>query len=302
MSPNFHNIASKAKLTFGSPLIGRSYEMDTLNGYRFSFNGKEKDLETESQDYGMRIYDARLSRFLSVDPISGEYPELTPYQFASNIPISGIDLDGLEFYPTILVPDLIRILPRLGPIDIIIPVPPSLPAPVVLPKESGETLTLPKGEEYYPVGEDIIMFPKSNIEWRTSADKYEGGELDKPLKGEEKWTKGYRTPKQKADRNNNKSKDDIPEWARGHRPRIGEKGTKYAKRLLERQKGDKYDPKDTGPGSDYSKLKKHADHDFYKTVIMPKAKINKLYNNYKQYIEAINKYREQKQKQERSQG
>jgi hypothetical protein len=37
-----------------------------------------------------------LGRFLSVDPISKDYPELTPYQFASNTPIWAIDLDGLE--------------------------------------------------------------------------------------------------------------------------------------------------------------------------------------------------------------
>ena len=36
------------------------------------------------------------SRFLSVDPIGRKYPELTPYQFASNTPIQAIDLDGLE--------------------------------------------------------------------------------------------------------------------------------------------------------------------------------------------------------------
>jgi hypothetical protein len=36
-------------------------------------------------------------RFLSIDPISHQYPELTPYQFASNRPIDGIDLDGLEY-------------------------------------------------------------------------------------------------------------------------------------------------------------------------------------------------------------
>ncbi len=46
----------------------------------------------------MRIYDVRLGRFLSVDPITDEYPELTPYQFASNTPIQAIDLDGLEQY------------------------------------------------------------------------------------------------------------------------------------------------------------------------------------------------------------
>jgi hypothetical protein len=48
------------------------------------------------QDYGMRIYDPRLGRFLSVDPLTKSYPELTPYQFASNSPIVNIDLDGLE--------------------------------------------------------------------------------------------------------------------------------------------------------------------------------------------------------------
>jgi hypothetical protein len=44
----------------------------------------------------MRIYNPSLGRFLSVDPITDEYPELTPYQFASNTPIQAIDLDGLE--------------------------------------------------------------------------------------------------------------------------------------------------------------------------------------------------------------
>jgi len=52
--------------------------------------------EGNQQDYGMRVYDPRVGKFLSVDPISADYPELTPYQFASNTPIQAIDLDGLE--------------------------------------------------------------------------------------------------------------------------------------------------------------------------------------------------------------
>lgn len=44
----------------------------------------------------MRIYDPRVGRFLSMDPISKSYPMLTPYQFASNTPIQAIDLDGGE--------------------------------------------------------------------------------------------------------------------------------------------------------------------------------------------------------------
>ena len=48
-------------------------------------------------DYGARIYDPRIGRFLSVDPLTKSYAMLTPYQFASNRPIDGIDLDGKEW-------------------------------------------------------------------------------------------------------------------------------------------------------------------------------------------------------------
>lgn len=80
---------------FGMPMPGRNFSSST---YRFGFNGKENDNETSTQDYGFRIYDPRVSRFLSVDPITRDYPGLTPYQFASNRPIDGVDLDGLEWY------------------------------------------------------------------------------------------------------------------------------------------------------------------------------------------------------------
>jgi len=65
--------------------------------YRYAFNGKEKDPEFQNNyDYGFRIYNANIAKFLSVDPIESEYPNLTPYQFASNTPIQAIDQDGLE--------------------------------------------------------------------------------------------------------------------------------------------------------------------------------------------------------------
>lgn len=80
---------------------GRSY---SSNSYRFGFNGKENDNEVKGtgnqQDYGMRIYDPRIIRFNSVDPLTASYPMLTPYQFASNNPIWAIDLDGLEAWYT----------------------------------------------------------------------------------------------------------------------------------------------------------------------------------------------------------
>ncbi len=74
----------------------------TMNAddYRFGFNGKEMDNEVagtgNQYDYGFRIYNPRLGRFLSIDPLASKYPHWTPYQYASNTPIWAIDLDGLE--------------------------------------------------------------------------------------------------------------------------------------------------------------------------------------------------------------
>jgi RHS repeat-associated protein len=84
---------------FGAVLEGRSWSAES--GYRYGFNGKEKDDEGmggggQTYDYGFRIYNPSLAKFLSVDPLSASYPELTSYQFASNTPIQAIDLDGLE--------------------------------------------------------------------------------------------------------------------------------------------------------------------------------------------------------------
>jgi RHS repeat-associated protein len=87
---------------FGGLQPGRN--SSASGSYRYGFNGKENDNDVgkgdgNQQDYGMRIYDPRVGRFLSVDPITREYPALTPYQFASNTPIAAIDRDGLEGDP-----------------------------------------------------------------------------------------------------------------------------------------------------------------------------------------------------------
>jgi len=78
---------------FGMAIDSRNF---SLKIYRYGFNDKENDSETGYQDYGARMYDPRIGKFLSVDPLMRKYPELTPYQFASNTPIMAIDLDGKE--------------------------------------------------------------------------------------------------------------------------------------------------------------------------------------------------------------
>ncbi|MEI6811081.1 MAG: RHS repeat-associated core domain-containing protein, partial [Candidatus Nomurabacteria bacterium] len=81
---------------FGMLTPGRKFSAGTA--YRYGFNGKEndKDINSGAQDYGMRIYDGRLGKFLSIDPLTKEYPWYTTYQFAGNKPIWCDDLDGKE--------------------------------------------------------------------------------------------------------------------------------------------------------------------------------------------------------------
>ncbi|OJV51233.1 MAG: hypothetical protein BGO31_07930 [Bacteroidetes bacterium 43-16] len=84
---------------FGMEMPGRTFSSENS---RFGFNGQEKDNEVKgngsSINYQARIYDTRLSRFLSVDPLTAHFPWYTPYQFAGNTPIQAIDLDGAEEY------------------------------------------------------------------------------------------------------------------------------------------------------------------------------------------------------------
>lgn len=95
-------VSSSDYYPFGLAMKGRSYSEDS---YRYGFNGKEKDSDIgggkTNYDYGFRIYNPTIAKFLSVDPLTKKYPELTPYQFASNTPIQAIDLDGLEAWVAI---------------------------------------------------------------------------------------------------------------------------------------------------------------------------------------------------------
>ncbi len=91
------NVGISIHPPFGMLMPGRSY---SIPAYRYGFNGKENDNEVKGdgnqQDYGARMYDPRLKKFLSVDPLTKNYPWYTPYQFAGNKVINSIDLDGLE--------------------------------------------------------------------------------------------------------------------------------------------------------------------------------------------------------------
>ncbi|MBC7687810.1 MAG: hypothetical protein H7211_06480 [Aquabacterium sp.] len=62
------------------------------------YNDKElvDDADLNWYDYGFRSYDPQIGRFPQLDPLTDDYPELTPFQYASCDPIDNIDIDGLE--------------------------------------------------------------------------------------------------------------------------------------------------------------------------------------------------------------
>lgn len=63
---------------------------------RYQYLGKEKDAESGLYYYGARYYAAWTGRFISVDPLAGQYAHLNPFNNAGNKVINAIDIDGLQ--------------------------------------------------------------------------------------------------------------------------------------------------------------------------------------------------------------
>lgn len=84
---------------FGMAMPGRNALNPEL--YRYGFNGMEKDDEIKgkgnSYDFGARVYDPRLGRWLSLDPLMAKYPNLSPFNLCNNNPIAFKDMDGKDF-------------------------------------------------------------------------------------------------------------------------------------------------------------------------------------------------------------
>jgi RHS repeat-associated protein len=89
-----HFTAFSNKCTKGKKMALKS----GTNAYLYSFNGKEKIDELNGAgnelDFGARIYDARLGRWMSVDPFFQLYSGISPFSNCINNPINFIDWGG----------------------------------------------------------------------------------------------------------------------------------------------------------------------------------------------------------------
>jgi RHS repeat-associated protein len=83
---------------FGMQMPGRNA---STSDYRYGFQGQETDDEITGSEshvsYKYRVHDARLGRFLSIDPLAPDYPHNSPYAFSENRVIDGTDLEGTEW-------------------------------------------------------------------------------------------------------------------------------------------------------------------------------------------------------------
>jgi len=93
------------------------WKTDDAGDYRYGFNGQENDNEVKGEgnqlDFGARVYDPRIGRFLSIDPEFGQFADYSPYSFAGNNPIAFIDENG-EAPKPITSKEFTKIAAKLG--------------------------------------------------------------------------------------------------------------------------------------------------------------------------------------------
>ncbi len=67
-------------------------------GNKYLYNGKElqNDFDLDWYDYGARMYDPVIGRFLSIDPLTEHNYSINPYAYCSNNPTNKIDPTGME--------------------------------------------------------------------------------------------------------------------------------------------------------------------------------------------------------------
>ena len=89
---------------FGTTAYSATLSSLSASAKRYKYCGKERDEESGLYYYGARYYCSWLGRFVSVDPLIDNYPQLTPYNYCNGDPIGDIDLDGRQSQKTEEIP------------------------------------------------------------------------------------------------------------------------------------------------------------------------------------------------------
>lgn len=83
------------------PLGMRWEDADSpISDNRYHYNGKEEQVvgNIAYLDYGARMYDNKIGRWLTQDPLAEKYHSCSPYVFCANNPIRYVDPNGMDWY------------------------------------------------------------------------------------------------------------------------------------------------------------------------------------------------------------
>ena len=90
-----------------------SYQRPNTAEQNYLYNGKEMqdELDLDWMDYGARMYDPSIGRFMTIDPMADKFHGWSPYSFVFDNPVNFVDPDGMEPDP---INDINKILEKLG--------------------------------------------------------------------------------------------------------------------------------------------------------------------------------------------
>ena len=82
---------------YGERVADSTMQTTSLNRWRY--NAKEEQDSIASipyLDYGARLYDPVIGRWMQQDPVAAKYPHLSPYNFCGGNPVNFVDPDGKD--------------------------------------------------------------------------------------------------------------------------------------------------------------------------------------------------------------